>query len=648
MPAQNSLIPRRDLFGNPERTMVRLSPDQKLISWVAPRDGVLNVFVAPLDRPSDARPVTNDRKRGIRFYGWAVDGSRILFIQDVGGDEDWHIHAVDPGVGGEAVDLTPYQKTTAHWLGQSVDRPGLLAVGLNDRDAAWHDVYLVELSTGKRELMFLNDGGYGGKTLDHQLRLRMLEKPNPGGGRTIFRTDGKTHTPWLVVGHEDDLTTSVEGITRDGNTLYVTSSVGRDKSALLSVDCTNGNETLIFAHPKSDIGSALVNPVTKVVEAVGSHYLSPEWHLIGDALKADFAVLEKSLGPQFAVVDRPRADSKWIVTANDPQQPGRYHLYDRNSGTVTFLFEGRPELAKAKLAKMHPVAIRARDGLELVSFLSLPAGERGERPKAPLPMVLTVHGGPWGQDSYGYDPEHQWLADRGYAVLSVNFRGSTGYGKSFINAGDNEWAGRMHDDLVDAVEWAIAERIADRGKVAIMGGSYGGYATLVGLTFTPELFACGVDIVGPSNLETLLATVPPYWAAFFENLARRVGDPRTEPGRQQLKDRSPLHRADKISRPLLIGQGANDPRVKQAEADQIVGAMRANGLPVVYALYPDEGHGFAEPANRISFYALAEVFLAGVIGGRCEPIGHDLAGSSLQVPTGREHIAGLSAALAGS
>ncbi len=293
---------------------------------------------------------------------------------------------------------------------------------------------------------------------------------------------------------------------------------------------------------------------------------------------------------------------------------------------------------------MRGEAIKSRDGLELVSYLTLPAGTP-RTPTTPLPMVLVVHGGPWGRNEYGFDPQHQWLADRGYAVLSVNFRGSTGFGKAFLNAGDLQWGRKMHDDLLDGVDWAVEQGIADRARVAIMGGSYGGYATLAGLAFTPEVFCCGVDIVGPSNLETLMATIPPYWAAFFENLARRVGDPRTEEGRKLLKERSPLNSAGAIAKPLLIGQGANDPRVKQAESDQIIAAMRAKGLPVTYVLYPEEGHGFAEPANRISFYAIAEAFLAAHLGGRSEGFGQDLAGAKLEVGEGLGEVPGLAAAL---
>ena len=329
--------------------------------------------------------------------------------------------------------------------------------------------------------------------------------------------------------------------------------------------------------------------------------------------------------------------------------PVRYYLYDRKTKNAKFLFTNRPELENAKLAKMHPQVITSRDGLNLVSYITLPTWtdpDENGRPDKPLPMVLFVHGGPWARDSWGYHSYHQWLANRGYAVLSVNYRGSTGFGKDFINASNFEWAGKMHDDLIDAVDWAVKSRIADKNKVAIMGGSYGGYATLVGLTFTPDTFACGVDIVGPSNLVTLLESIPPYWAPMIEIFAKRVGDHRTEDGRKLLTERSPLTRVDRITKPLLIGQGANDPRVKQAEADQIVEAMQKKNIPVTYVLYSDEGHGFARPENKTSFNAVAEAFLAKHLGGRNEPMSEDMcAGSTIAIPTGAENIPGLPASL---
>jgi dipeptidyl aminopeptidase/acylaminoacyl peptidase len=333
---------------------------------------------------------------------------------------------------------------------------------------------------------------------------------------------------------------------------------------------------------------------------------------------------------------------------DDPVQVMSSNLYDRDTGKVTKLFDQRPDLAGAPTQPMWPREIGSRDGRRLVAYLTLPPGSDTNSdgvPDKPVPLVLNVHGGPWARDSFGFDPEHQWLANRGYAVLSVNYRGSTGFGKNFINAADREWAGTMHADLIDAVDWAVRQKIAIADKLAIYGGSYGGYATLVGLTFTPEKFACGVDIVGPSNLATLLASIPPYWKAFYDDMARRIGDPRTDEGRKLLAERSPLTHVDAIKRPLLIAQGANDPRVKQAEADQIVESMNAKKLPVTYVLYPDEGHGFARPQNRLSFYAIAEGFLAQCLGGRQQPIERDFAGSSLKVIQGAENVPGLASAV---
>jgi dipeptidyl aminopeptidase/acylaminoacyl peptidase len=348
------------------------------------------------------------------------------------------------------------------------------------------------------------------------------------------------------------------------------------------------------------------------------------------------------------IVSRSLDDKRWIAAYFHDDAPTGFYLWDRAKKKATFLFSDRSALEGAKLAKMHPVVIKARDGLELVSYLSLPRefdASNSGKPKEPLPMVLFVHGGPWARDQWGLNGAHQWLANRGYAVLSVNFRGSTGFGKKFINAGDHEWAGKMHDDLLDAVKWATSEKIAEPGKVAIMGGSYGGYSTLIGLTFTPDVFACGVDIVGPSNLVTLLNSIPPYWTPMIAEFTHRVGDHRTEEGKKFLFERSALSRVDAIKKPLLIGQGANDPRVKQAESDQIVKAMQSKRLPVTYVLYPDEGHGFARPENRLSFFAVAEVFLAQHLGGKYLPYGEDFQNSSITVPAGTEHVFGLGDAL---
>ena len=649
------LIARQNLFGNPMRAMVRVSPVGGHLAWLAPLDGVLNVWVAPLDDIGGAKAITNDTSRGIRAFGWSWDGRFIAYVQDKAGDENWHLYAV-AREGGEARNLTPLEGVQARQVAASHKHPDTIIVGLNDRDPAWHDLYRVSVSTGAREPLLTNTNELSGFSFDQDLNLRIVTRTLADGGAEYLRyLDGETES-LRKVPYEDALSSGVRGLEADGVHLQLITSVGRDTAALTRLNLLTGEEEMLGEDEQADVGDVLAHPISGIAEAYAVNYLKKQWRPLGASVKRDLAMFEQKFPNGFRVASRDRESNIWLVVSSSAKDPGYYHLYNRTDQTWRALFSIYPQLDDAPLRSMHPVVIPSRDELNLVSYLTLPGatepvevsareGQIPEAPAEPGPMVLLVHGGPWGRDYYGFNPLHQWLADRGYAVLSVNFRGSTGFGKAFTNAGDNEWAGRMHDDLMDAVAWAVSNGFADRERIAIMGGSYGGYATLVGLTFTPEAFACGVDIVGPSNLETLLATVPPYWKAFFENLARRVGDPRTQDGVAQLQARSPLYKADEIVRPLLIGQGANDPRVKQAESDQIVGAMEAKGLPVTYVLYPDEGHGFARPENRISFNAIVEQFLAAHLGGAVEPIGGDFDGASLTVPNGSEHLAGLAEAL---
>jgi dipeptidyl aminopeptidase/acylaminoacyl peptidase len=378
------------------------------------------------------------------------------------------------------------------------------------------------------------------------------------------------------------------------------------------------------------------------------NFLREEWTALDSKIGADLAWLRDQLKGDVSVTTRTDDDRLWTVAVDPVVASPSVYLFDRAQRTLKQLYVSRPELQGAPLQPMHTLELKSRDGLTLPSYLTLPPGSDANgdgRPEAPVPLVLLVHGGPWARDDYGYDVYHQWLANRGYAVLSVNFRGSTGFGKQFVEAANLEWAGKMHDDLIDAVQWAINNKVAPADKIAIMGGSYGGYATLVGLTFTPTAFACGVDIVGPSNLETLLKTIPPYWTAGIAQFHQRMGNPNTADGLKLLKERSPLYKAGNIVRPLLIGQGANDPRVNQAESDQIVSAMKSKGIPVTYVLFPDEGHGFARPENNIAFNAITENFLSGCLGGRAEAIGATVKVSSAKVPEGAGFTPGLEAAL---
>ena len=402
-------------------------------------------------------------------------------------------------------------------------------------------------------------------------------------------------------------------------TLYLLDSRGRDTGALVALELATGVSRVLFEDERADLADAWVHPETGAIQAVVTDYLSPELAVLDDAIQPDVERLKGWHHGELQLVSRSADDQVWIAAWSPDDGPVRYGIYRRADGTITHLWDHRPALAGVPLTKRHPVVIPSRDGMALVSYLSLPRwADQGGRPTEPLPMVLLVHGGPWARDHSGFESNHQLLANRGYAVLSVNFRGSTGFGKRFLNVGNYEWAGKMHDDLLDAVGWAVEQGIAQADKVAIMGGSYGGYATLVGLSFTPDVFACGVDIVGPSNIITLLETIPPYWAPAIAQFTSRVGTHTTEEGRAELWARSPLSKVDEIQRPLLIAQGANDPRVKQSESDQIVAAMHERDIPVTYVLFPDEGHGFAREANRMAFMALTERFLADHLGGRAQ------------------------------
>jgi dipeptidyl aminopeptidase/acylaminoacyl peptidase len=641
------LIPRTILFGNPDKASARLSPDGSKLSYLAPRDGVLNVFVGPVDDPNAAKPVTKDDYRGIQTYFWAYDSQHILYTQDTNGDEDFHVYSVDLATN-QAKDLTPLAKVRAQIEEVSEKFPEEILVGLNDRDPQYHDVYRIHIATGERTLVQKN-AEFASITSDDDFHVRFAMKMTPDGGSQLYQADGQGGwKEFQKIPFEDTLTTSPAGFDKTGQILYMTDSRGRDTSALAQIDLSNGNETVLAANDLADVGGALSHPTEKNIQAVSFNYERTKWQVLDPAIAEDIAYLEKLTDGELQVPSRTLDDKTWIAAYIQDDGPVRYYLYDRLKKEARFLFTNRSSLEGQPLAKMHPLVIKSRDGLNLVSYLTLPkAGDpdHSGRPKEPLSMALLVHGGPWGRDTWGYDSEHQLLANRGYAVLSVNYRGSTGFGKKFANAGKKEWAAKMHDDLIDAVDWAIQERIAEPKHIAIMGGSYGGYATLVGLTFTPEKFACGVDIVGPSNLLTLFSTIPAYWAPAMQMFKDRVGDPTTEEGKKLLNERSPLNLVERIQRPLLIGQGANDPRVKQSEADQIVRAMEKKHIPVTYLLFPDEGHGFARPENNLAFYAVAEAFLARQLGGRYEPIGDDFTGSTITSPSGAEGVPGLVLAL---
>lgn len=639
------LIPREALFGNPDRANPQVSPDGVRLAWLAPRDGVLNVWVADTATPSQARPVTADTVRGIRSFAWAHDGAHLLYVQDQGGDEDWHIYAVRADGAGER-DLTPLKGVQARIVGLSRRHPNQLLVALNDREPQLHDIWRVDIASGDRE-MVLENPGFLAFLADEDFNIPVAMTATPDGGTVWFVHRDGDWQPLEQVPQEDALTSTPIALDATGRGLYFLDSRGRNTGAAWHLNLDTGERQLIAEDDQADVSDLMVHPTNKRVQAVASTFTRTRWQVLDAELQPDLDDLDE-MGGEVQVLSRSDDDSLWTVALVQDDGPVQYLLWDRSARAATPLFTNRSALEGQTLARMHPVVIQSRDGLDLVSYLTLPYGRDSDgngRPDEPLPMVLLVHGGPWARDDWGYNPYHQWLANRGYAVLSVNFRGSTGFGKAFVNAGDKQWAAKMHDDLLDAVEWAVEQRVCPRDQVAIMGGSYGGYATLVGLTFTPGTFACGVDIVGPSSIQTLIESIPEYWKPVISQFITRVGDHTTDEGKAFLWSRSPLSKVDQIRKPLLIAQGANDPRVKQSEADQIVEAMNGHGIPVTYVLFPDEGHGFARPQNNIAFAAVAEAFLSQHLGGRSEPLGAALSASTAQVPAGREHVPGLSEAL---
>jgi dipeptidyl aminopeptidase/acylaminoacyl peptidase len=609
------LVPREILFGNPEKSQPRISPDGSRLAYLAPVDGVLNVWVGPLGgEDDDFAPVTHDTDRGIRAYFWAHDNAHLLYLQDKGGDENWRLHGVDLGRG-TTRDLTPFDGVQAQLVADEKRYPTELLVGLNKDNPQLHDVYHLDLETGELEKIVDNPGVIGW-VADSELRVRAALQPRPDGGMNLMvRPPGASMDEWglvLSIDSDDALGTGPVGFTADGGGLYLLASVDANASRLLLLDLGSGEARVLAEDPRYDVGGIMVHPDTRHVQMVSFNRARVEHQVLDASIAADVDGIRAIQPGDFSFVGRDHADRTWLVAFVVDDGPVSYYAWDRSTKTATFLFVHQPALAGYRLASMEPFSFTARDGLEVHGYLTFPPGLE----RRSLPAVLAVHGGPWARDTWGYSPEAQFLANRGYLCIQVNFRGSTGYGKDFVNAGNKQWGARMHDDLIDAVEHVVGQGWADRERVAISGGSYGGYAALVGATFTPDVFRCAVDVVGPSNLKTLIESIPPYWAPVVAQFHERVGNPETEA--DLLWERSPLSKVDHIRIPILVAQGANDPRVKQAESEQIVAAMEEKGIDYEYLLFPDEGHGFAKPENRLRFYAAAEKFLAKHLGGRYE------------------------------
>ncbi len=611
------LIPREVLFGNPERLLPAISPDGLRLAYLRPDSSdVLQVWVRTLDGDDD-RPVTKDPQRGIELYGWTWDPLQLYYLQDNAGDENFHVYLTNVE-SGETRDLTPIAGVAAAVLALDPDHPREMVVTMNRRDPALFEPWRCDLETGALELLAENPGNVRTWLADTDLAIR---------GQTVGRSDGggelrvrdaaggewRTIVSWAV---EDDF--QPLAFSRDGRSIHVKTTIGADTRGLYAIEIATGALTLIADDPGADAGDVLSDPRTYEVQAIVFDRLRPIWRVLDPSVQSDFDRLAQVAQGSLGFTSRDLADRYWVVSFDSDVGATKYFLWDRSAGAARHLFDAIPRLSGHVLAPVRALEIAARDGLSLPCYLTLPVGV----PARGLPLVLSVHGGPWWRDYWGYDPNTQWLANRGYAVLQVNYRGSAGFGKSFLRAARREFAGKMHDDLIDALDWTIREGIVDPARVGIMGASYGGYATLVGLSFTPERFACGVDLVGPSNLVTLVESFPPYWKPFLSvRWYPLVGDPSDPRDRADMLARSPISRVDQIRAPLLVGQGANDPRVKQEESDRIVAALRERAIPVEYVVFPDEGHGLARPANRLVFWTAAEAFLAQHLGGRAQPPG---------------------------
>jgi dipeptidyl aminopeptidase/acylaminoacyl peptidase len=517
-------------------------------------------------------------------------------------------------------------------------------VGINERDPQVFDLYIVDVTSGERELL-KESPGYAAWVIDNSLEPRFGLVPTPDGGGNLVDMEGEV---FAEIAPEDFLSTQAVGFNKTNDTLYFIDSTGRDKAALTAVSVETKEVEVLAEYANADISGLLIDQRTFEPVAFSADYLKSGWFPLNDTIYSDLKALTKELKGSLSIVATTEDMSIWIVHNDTADQPGAYYIFNSETDSVEEMVVQRPGLSDFELAPMQAVKIKSRDGLELISYLTLPVGSDADgdnRPDEPLPMVLVVHGGPWARNSFGYHPWHQWLANRGYAVLSVNYRGSTGFGKAFVRAAIKEFAGKMHDDLIDGVQWAINEGIADPDKVSIAGGSYGGYATLIGVSFTPDTFACGVDLVGPSSLATLIESFPEYWKPILQGTwYMYVGDPANPEEREDMLARSAISRVDDIRVPLLVGQGENDPRVTKLESDQLVEAMADKELPVTYVNFPDEGHGFARPENRLAFYSVMEGFLERCLGGRSEPVDDAFDGSTIEILHGAEHVSNLSGA----
>ncbi len=621
------LIDREIFFGNPEISGGQLSPDGNWISFMKEYNGIMNIWVKKFDDSfTKAKPLTNN-ERPIGGYFWTYDSKYILYVKDNKGDENYHVFAVNPSdkVTGDGLpisrDLTPNDKVRAMIFQVSKKNPDILMVGLNDRDPAYHDLYKLEISTGKLTLLFENTEKINGWIFDWDENLRLASKTLENGNSQILKVNSdNTFTPI----YETDIleTAYVAGWSKDNSSIYLVSNKGEDVNltALYKMNLSTLKTELVEKDPldKVDFGGVFFSDLTheiiltKYTDAKSRRYWKDKkWKEAHEFLKSKFPDREVSLG------SNTKDEKKFLVTTYGDKYVSETYFFDMDTKKLIYQYTPRPKLKEYEdnLCEMTPITYKSSDGMVIPAYLTLPK----YKIKGKSPLIMFVHGGPWARDYWGYNSYAQFLANRGFVVLQPNFRGSTGYGKRFLDAGNKEWGAKMQDDVTWGVKHLVNLGMVDPNKVAIMGGSYGGYATLAGVTFTPDVYACGVDIVGPSNLFTLLESIPPYWESFRKTMYERMGDPNTEEGKATLRKESPLFFADQIKSPLMIVQGANDPRVKQAESDQIVVALRELGTPVEYLLADDEGHGFRKPVNNMAMFAASEKFLAKYCKTRYQP-----------------------------
>ena len=613
------LIDREIFFGNPTIAGAQISPDGKYITVIKPLDGIMNIWLKKIDEDFEkAIPVTEDKKRPIRSYFWSRDSKYILYVQDKGGDENFRVYRINPQEAStdhipEAMDLTPYEDIRAMIVSLPKSDESKIYIGINDRDKAWHDYYAIDIETGEKKLILENTEQLNAVLFDLNGELKLASRSLPDGGNEILKKTEDGFKKILYSNLEESL--SPIRFTRDGQ-VYFVSNVGEpDLSGLYLYDLDKDQMNLIESDPENEVDIHNVSFSKVTDEIVATTYLADKKRIYwkNDKYETDYNYLKsKYPDSEISITSESKDESIWIFYVNGDSDPGKAYMYNRKDKSITYLYTPRPELPTEHLVSMIPVRYKSSDGLSIPAYLTLPNNQEAKN----LPGVVLVHGGPWARDYWGYNSFAQFLANRGYAVIQPNFRGSTGYGKKFLNAAINQWGEKMQDDLTYAAQYLIDNGYCNSGKIAIMGGSYGGYATLAGLTFTPNVYAAGVSIVGPSNLFTLLETIPPYWESARVMFHKRMGNPTTEEGRMQLRRQSPFFHADKIKSPLLVAQGDNDPRVKTSESDQIVIAMRDIGLPVEYINFPDEGHGFAKPQNNMAFIAVMEKFLAKHLGGR--------------------------------